>query len=80
MRTHFARSTPLNISDTLIIISIFLFPLLMTVLLFLLLMWFLLYDSDSMSLKRYHFLPLFLITLDTLRTMLISVGGRELRK
>ena len=39
-------------------------------------MWFLLYDSDSISLRRYHFLPLFSIALDTLRAMLILVGGR----
>ena len=39
-------------------------------------MWFLLYDSDSMSLKRYHFLPLFTIALATLRAMLILVGRR----
>ena len=40
---------------------------------------FLLYDSDSMSLRKYHFLPLFTIALATLRAMLILVGG-ELRK
>ena len=34
----------------------------------------------SISLKRYHFHPLFSIALDTLRAMLILVGGRELRK
>ena len=59
----------------LIIFSIFLFPLLIT-LLFFLLMWFLLYDSDSISLRRYHFLPLFSIDLDTLRVMWSLVGGR----
>ena len=58
-----------------IIFAILLFPLLIT-LLFFLIMWFLLYDSDSMSLRRYHFLPLFAIALATLRAMLILVGER----
>ena len=59
-----------------IILSIFLFPLLITLLFlfFFLFMWFLLYDSDSISFRRYHFLPLFSIALETLRAMLISVG------
>ena len=40
-------------------------------------MWFLLYDSDFVPLRRYHFLPLFfLIALETLRTMFSLVGGR----
>ena len=55
----------------------FLSPLLINLLLFFFfIMWFLLYDSDSMSLRRYHFLPLFIIVLATLRAMLILVGGR----
>ncbi|RVW69104.1 hypothetical protein CK203_060682 [Vitis vinifera] len=37
---------------------------------------FLIYDSNSMSLRRYHFLPLFAIALATLRAMLILVGER----
>ena len=41
-----------------------------------LLMWFLLYDSDSISLRKYHFFSLFSIALVTLRAMLISVGRR----
>ena len=53
----------------------FLSPLLIN-LLFFLIMWFLLYDSDSMSLRRYHFFPLFIIILATLRAMLSLVGGR----
>ena len=32
--------------------------------------------SDFVSLRRYHFLPLFLIALETLRTMFNLVGGR----
>ena len=59
----------------LILLAIFLFPLLIA-LLFFWLMWFLLYESDSISLRRYHFLPLFSIAIETLRAMLISVGGR----
>ena len=39
-------------------------------------MWFLLYDSDSMSLRKYYFLPVFLIALAILRTMFNLVGGR----
>nr|CAN68202.1 hypothetical protein VITISV_008300 [Vitis vinifera] len=37
---------------------------------------FLLYDSYSMSLKRYHFLPIVSIALATLRAMLSLVGGK----
>ena len=32
--------------------------------------------SDFISLRRYHFLPLFLITFETLGTMFNLVGGR----
>ena len=32
--------------------------------------------SDFVSLRRYHFLPLFLIAFETLRTMFNLVGGR----
>ena len=32
--------------------------------------------SDFVSLRRYHFLPLFLIAFETLRTIFILVGGR----
>ena len=59
-----------------IIFFIFLFPLLIT-LLFFWIMWFFLYISDSISLRRYHFLPLFTIALATLRAMLILVGGKS---
>ncbi|RVW61708.1 hypothetical protein CK203_066020 [Vitis vinifera] len=38
------------------------------------------YDSDSMSLRRHHFLPVFSIALATLRAMLAWLGRRELRK
>ena len=41
-------------------LGIFLFPLLTNSFAFFFLnMWFLLYDSDSVSLRRYHFLPIF---------------------
>ena len=43
-------------------------------------MLFLLDDSDSMSLRRHHFFPVFSIALATLRVMFNLVGGRELRK
>ena len=36
--------------------------------------------SDFVSLRRYHFLPLFLIAFETLGTMFNLVGGGELRK
>ena len=36
----------------------------------------LLYDSNSISLRRYHFFPLFSIALNTLRAMLILVEGK----
>ena len=32
--------------------------------------------SDFVSLRRYHFLPLFFIAIETLRTMFTLVGGR----
>ena len=43
-------------------------------------MWFLLYDSDFMSLRRHHFLPVFSIVLAILRAMFSLVEERELRK
>ena len=39
-------------------------------------MWFLLYTSEYISLKRYHFLPLFSLAIETLRTMFILVEER----
>ena len=53
----------------------FLSSLLINLLFFFLIMWFLLYNSDSMSLRRCHFLPLFIIVIATLRAMLILVWG-----
>ena len=67
------------ISLLFILVIFFLFPLLIT-LLFFLIMWFLLYYSNSISLRRYHFLPLFIIALATLRAMLILVGGRRVKE
>ena len=48
-------------------------------------MWYLLDDSEPMSLRRYNSLPVFSIALATLRAMFSLVGGggeerRELRK
>ena len=40
-------------------------------------MWFLLYDSDYMSIRRYHFLPVFSIALATLRAMFNFVGEKR---
>ena len=42
-------------------------------------MWFLLYDSDSMSLRRYHFLPSFQSLLSHWGQCLARLGG-ELKK
>ena len=42
-------------------------------------MWFLLYDSDSMSLRRYHFLPIFQSLLSHWGQCSAWLGG-ELRK
>ena len=39
-------------------------------------MWFLLFYSNFMSLRRYHFLLVFSIALATLRAMFNLVGGR----
>ena len=60
-------------------LAFFYFLYSLTLLCFLWNMWFLLYDSDSMLLKRYHFLPIF-------QSLLSHWGqcsawlGRELRK
>ena len=38
-------------------------------------MWFLLFYSNFMSLRRYHFLPVISIDVATLRAMFSLVGG-----
>ena len=43
-------------------------------------MWLLLDDSDSMSLRRYYFLPVFSIALATLRAMFRLVGGERVEE
>ena len=43
-------------------------------------MLFLLDDSDSMSLRKHHFLPVFSIALATLRTMFSLVGGKKVEE
>ena len=43
-------------------------------------MWFLLFYSNFISLRRYHFLPVISIALATLRAMFSLVGGGELGK
>ena len=43
-------------------------------------MWFLLFYSNFISLRRYHFLPVISIALATLRTMFSLVGGRGRRE
>ena len=60
-------------------LGIFLFPLLTNSFGFFLNMWFLLYDSDSMSLRRYHFLPIFQSLLSHWGQCSACLGG-ELRK
>ena len=60
-------------------LGIFLFPLLTNSFVFFLNMWFLLYDSDSMSLGKYHFLPIFQSLLSYWGQCSAWLGG-ELRK
>ena len=43
-------------------------------------MLFLLEDSDSMSLRRHDFLPVFSIALATLRAMFNLVGGKRVEE
>ena len=43
-------------------------------------MLFLLDDSDSMSLRKHHFLPVFSIALATFRTMFSLVGGKKVEE
>ena len=43
-------------------------------------MWFLPFYSNSMSLRRHHFLPVFSIALATLRAMFSLVGGKRVEE